>query len=312
MKHRKEKPMNISSKNMAMPAVVLGLTLSGLVHSAPVTLDPLQMPSYLALASGGLAATWYKVDNDAKFSESQFEGETIKGTAWGTGIWDISDIAAIAAKPRPSYVTGSMTSVGAVNYANNIYNNTVTGGVTYGNWEADYLRPLAPIVGTSTTCRLEDDTTSTCAKEINYAALFTGYLRVIKGGVYDFGVFADDIFDFSLTGLGGAFGMTKSAVAGSSGRTFEILNTEGFSLSEGFYGINLNYANRLEAGVINLAWKESGREWETIGSSTLYNDVPEPATLALTFLGLMGVWGSRKRIARSNKALTAQGLRPIS
>lgn len=297
---------NLSKKTApaAIAAMLLGLTMGGQTQAA-VVLNPLSLPSGAALAAGGLAATWYKVDNDARFSESQFNGETIKDTVWGTGIWDISDLTAIAGNPRPAYVTGTTTSVGAVNFANNIYNNAVMGGVTYGNWEADYVRPLAPTVGASNGCQPELVVSATCANEVNYAAVFTGYLRVITGGIYDFGVFADDIYGFSLTGLEGVYSRTKSAVAGNPGRTFETLNTGGFQLSAGYYGINLNYANRLEAGVINLVWKEAGQEWETIGSSTLYNQVPEPATLALTFLGLMGVWGSHKRIARPKKATAA-------
>ena len=284
----------------ALAAGVLGMALGGQVQAAPITLNPLLGPSNTSLAAGGLAANWYQVDSNAKFSQAQFNEPgvgvvTIGNTAWGTGIWDLADLAAIAANPRPSYVTGTTTSVGAVNFANNVYNNTVTVGATYGNWDADYVRPLAPIVGGSNGCLPETTVTSACANEVNYAAMFTGYLRVITGGIYDFGVFADDIFGFSLTGLEGVYSKTKSAVAGNPGRTFENLNAEGFALSEGFYGINLNYANRLEAGVINLVWKPIGGEWDTIGSSTLYNDVPEPATLALTLLGLMGVWGIRQR-----------------
>ena len=294
----------------AVAAMLLGLTMGGQTQAA-VVLNPLSLPSGTSLAAGGLAATWYKIDNDARFSQAQYDDPldnpdvgsvTIGATTWGTGIWDISDLTAIAGNPRPAYVTGSATSVGAVNFANNIYNNTVKGGSTYGTWEADYVRPLAPTVGASNGCDPELIVTPACANEVNYAAMFTGYLHVVTGGVYDFGVFADDIYGFSLTGLEGVYSRTKSAVAGNPGRTFETLNTGGFTLSEGYYGINLNYANRLEAGVINLVWKESGKEWETIGTSTLYNEVPEPATLALTFLGLMGVWGSRKRIARPKKA----------
>jgi hypothetical protein len=283
-------------------AVLLGLAFAGQTQAAAV-LNPLftLAAKPATLSAGGLAATWYKIQNDAKFSEGQFNGETIKNTGWGTGIWDIRDIAGIVADPRPGYVIDSTTSVGAVNYANNIYNNTITNTKIYGNWSADYSRPLAPIVDVKNGCLAEpvEALTRGCANEVNYAAVFTGYLQVITDGVYDFGVFADDIFSFSLTGLNNSFGLTKSAVAGNPGRTFETLN--GFNLSEGFYGIGLNYANRLEAGVINLVWSKGGEEkWDTIGGSNLYNQVPEPGTLALTFLGLIGLWGARKQTVNSN------------
>ena len=288
-------------------AVLLGLAFAGQTQAAAV-LNPLftldAKPA--TLNAGGLAATWYKIQNNAKFSEGQWNGEIIKNTDWGTGIWDISDITGIAANPKPAYVIRSMASTGAVSYANNVYNNTVMGGVTYGNWAPDYIRPLAPIVGgVNTNCTAERDASNEvviqngCEGEVNYAAVFKGYLHVLSWGVYDFGVFADDIFSFSLTGQNGVVGMTKAAVAGNPGRTFETLN--GFELSEGFYGIGLNYANRLEAGVINLVWSTGGaEEWDTIGGSDLYNQVPEPGTLALTFLALIGLWGARKQTVSSN------------
>lgn len=268
-------------------------------QAAPVALTPLFSSPAPGLASGGLAGTWYKVKNDAKFSLATWNGETIKDTAWGTGIWSASDIAAIAADPRPSYVTASTTTVGAVSYANNIYNNTFTTGA-FGTWEPDHTRVLAPPVGAANACTLSNQDAVECANEQNYAAVFTGFLYVATQGLYDFGVFADDVFNFSLTGLGGAFGIGHEAVAGSPGRVFETLlaqnNLDGLELSQGFYGIDLSYANRLEAGVIDLAWHGPGQTpWRTIGDPDLFRQVPEPATLVLMTLGLLGLWWMRRR-----------------
>jgi hypothetical protein len=294
---------------LALNAAVLGVVLCAQAQAATVKLDPLFATSPMALASGGLAGAWYKVQNDAKFSEAQWQGGTIKDTTWGTGIWAATDIPAIAADPRPSYVTDSTTSIGAVSYANNIYNNNVASGM-YGSWSADHARSLAPSVGASNACNMGNLTAIGCANEQNYAAIFTGYLYVAQKGLYDFGVFADDVFSFSLTGLDGMYGMSHNAVAGSPGRVLDSLLMEnaldGLELNQGFYGIGLSYANRLEAGVIDLGWTGPGDiGWRTISDKDLYNRVPEPATLVLVALGLMGLWGARKRVTTVVSVLAA-------
>lgn len=294
---------------LALNAVVLGLALCAQVQATTVKLDPLFSSAPMAIASGGLAGTWYKVQNDAKFSEATWGGQTIKDTAWGTGIWAISDISAIAGDPKPGYVTGSTTSIGAVSYANNIYNNTVASGA-FGVWGADYARSLAPAVGAANACNTGIELDAACANEQNYAAIFTGYLYVAQQGLYDFGVFADDVFSFSLTGLNDMLGMSRDAVAGSSGRTLDSLleenHLDSLELSQGFYAIGLSYANRLEAGVIDLGWKGPGEtDWRTISDKDLFNDVPEPATIFLFVVGLIGVWGVRKRVPAMAPVLAA-------
>lgn len=289
---------------LALKAVALGVAFFSQAHAAAVKLDPLFLTSPVAVASGGLAGTWYKVQNDAQFSEAQWEGSTIKNSSWGTGIWAMSDVNTIAANPSLGYVTSSAKSVGAVSYANNIYNNTFSSGA-YGTWGTDYSRALNPIVGASNACDTDSQLDASCSKEQNYLAIFTGYLYVAQQGFYDFGVFADDIFNFSLTGLNGMYGMSKDAVAGSPGRTLDYLlaknNFDSLELSQGFYGVGLSYANRLEAGVVDLGWKGPGNtEWRTINESDLFNKVPEPSTYALLALGLIGLWVSRKRAKPSN------------
>jgi len=289
-----------TTTKLALNAVVLGLALCAQAQATTVQLDPLFTNAPAALVSGGLAGTWYKVQNDAKFSEATWKGDTIKDAAWGTGIWAVSDISAIAGDPKPAYVMGSTTSIGAVSYANNIYNNTVASGA-FGTWGADYARGLAPIVGPANACNMSTKDDVACANEQNYAAVFTGYLYVAQQSLYDFGVFADDIYSFSLSGLNGMYGMSQDAVAGSSGRTQDSLlgknGLDSLELSQGFYAINLSYANRLEGGVIDLGWKGPGETgWRTISDKDLFNNVPEPATIALFAVGLIGLWGVRRRM----------------
>jgi hypothetical protein len=267
---------------------------AGLVN---VALNPLFVTGPAGLASGGLTGDWYKVDNNARFSNAQWTGDTIKDTSWGTGIWSVVDVAGIAANPAPTYVTSSTTSVGAVSYANNIYNNTFISGA-YGVWGTDYVRQLAPTVGAANSCTTLTQNSSVCVNEQNYAAVFSGYVYVATASYYDFGVFADDVFNFSLIGVNGAYGMSHDNVAGSSGRVQESLLTENgldsLQLSQGFYAIELSYANRLESGVIDLGWKGPGDTgWRTIDGGDLYHEVPEPTTLALVALGMFGLWRSR-------------------
>lgn len=277
------------------------LSLQTYVQAAPVTgaLNPLFVSGPAGLSSGGLAGDWYKVDNNAKFSNAQWNGETIKNTSWGTGIWSVADIAGIATNPAPAYVTGSTTSVGAVSYANNIYNNTFISGA-YGVWGTDYVRPLAPTVGAANSCNTATQDSLACVNEQNYAAIFTGYVYVATTSFYDFGVFADDVFNFSLFGANGSYGMSYANVAGSHGRVQESLLVENglssLQLSQGFYAIELSYANRLESGVLDLGWKGPGDTgWRTIDGGDLYHVVPEPTTLALVALAILCLWNTRRR-----------------
>ncbi len=278
--------------------VLTVLSLQTFAHASVVaTLDPL-FTSGAGLSSGGLAGDWYKIDNNAKFSNAQWQGETIKNTNWGTGIWSVADVAGMATNPAPAYVTGSTTTVGAVSYANNIYNNTFVSG-EYGVWGADYVRPLAPVVGAANACNTSTQDSQQCSNEQNYAAIFSGYIYIGMTSWYDFGVFADDVFNFSLIGNNGSYGMSHDNVAGSPGRVQESLLFENgltsLQLSQGFYAIELSYANRIESGVLDLGWRgPEDTGWRTIDGTDLYHSVPEPATLTLLAMGMVGIWRSRR------------------
>lgn len=295
--------------------VCAGVLLSSAAAASTVSLTPLSTASAPGGgAAGGLSGTWYKVQNDAHFSTQVYTDENgttqaIGAYGWGTGIWSTGDIAGIASGSNP-YVTKTATSTGKVSYANNIYNNTEATGA-YGSWGEDYTRALAPIVGGQNNCPLQSEAESLaqCGGEFNYAAVFSGFLYVGEAGVYDFGVFADDGFSFTLTGLNDSLSMEYSTVAGSSGRgLYELLAMNGITelyLAQGYYGIDLSYFNRLEAGVIDLGWRGPGATaWTTIDEGNLYNAVPEPASLALFGAALAGLWGMRRRTlaAASNRA----------
>lgn len=289
-----------------LPLAALGLTaslmLSTPTHAAALTLDPLITGSAPpASAAGGLNGSWFKVQNDAHFSNYMYTendptspryGQTapIKTFGWGTGIWSTGDIAEMKAGQNP-YVTQTASTVGAVNYANNIYNNTTTSGA-YGTWAQDYVRPLAPLVGGPNACDLATQNTPACAGEQNFAAVFSGYLYVATAGNYDLGVFADDGFTFSLTGANGSVGMSEETLVNSGARSvYKIQSENGLDslmLDVGYYAIDLSFFNRLEAGVIDLGWLTPGApDFTTITDGDLFHDVPEPTGLALVSLGLL-------------------------
>ncbi len=295
-------------------ALVAACALTAISAQAGVTLSPLVAGTAPAGASvGGLAGSWYQVDNTAHFSTASYTDElgttgAIGSFSWGTGIWAATDIASIVSGQNP-YVTKTATSAGAVSYANNIYNNTQASGA-FGSWGEDYQRALAPIVGGTNSCVLQPEAQALaeCGTEFNYAAVFSGYLYVSVTGTYDFGVFADDGFLFQLAGVNGSLGMAQNTVSGSTGRNlYELVsenNIGSLTLEQGYYGIDLSYFNRLEAGVIDLGWRGPGATaWTSINDDALFH-VPEPTSLALSLLSLVGLWSARRhRTLAAGRAL---------
>lgn len=286
--------------SLTASSIAAALTLSTAAQAIP-TLDPMMTGAAPTTSGSGLAGTWYKVDDQARFSNYQWSEAgaaptAIKNFSWGTGIWSTSDIADMASGQNP-YVTATTTSVSAVSFANNLYNSD------YGTslWRPDGVRTIAPIV------------TADGGGEENYAAIFTGYIYVATAGIYDFGVFVDDGFSFSLLGANGSLQMGQDSVADSTGRNYYSLAdqnglTGNLSLDAGYYGINLSYYNRLEAGVIDLGWSGPDNTWSVIGPGNLFdtdpNQVPEPASLALVALGLAGIWGGiRKKAGAAARSL---------
>ena len=269
--------------HVALAAAALTCSLTA---QADVVLPLLSMVP--ASSGSGLTGNWFKVDDNAKISNVLYTEDhitqAIKKFEWGTGIWSVQDLAAAT---NPGNVKTTATTISAVSFANNFYNSTEYDS----NWLLDFDRPLVP----------------ESMGETNYVAMFSGYLYVEQEGMH-IGVFGDDGFSLTLTGAGSdsTARLVKSEVVDSPGR--EFLKMNGVTLSAGFYGISLDYFNRLEAGVIDLLWSTTGLDdWQTIDSSYLYatlptsgaatSDVPEPGSLMLVVLALTSLLAVRRRRA---------------
>ena len=263
--------------------------------SATLMLDPLSTASYVT--GGGLSATWSQIRDDYRFSQQTWvepgQGpQAIGNFSWGTGIWGTVDIAHVHnLSPTDAALIGRVSTVSAVSFANQTYNDFASNS-SYGSWGYDYQRPLAPIVAQT-------------GVQTNYAASFGGFVYIAEAGLYDFSLFADDGFTFALTGANGVLGVSRETLAGSStGRDHYTLSgangNSAVSLGSGYYGIQIDYFNRLESGVIDLAlWGPQDQNWHGISSDRLYVSIPsssvsEPGMLVLLTLGLIGLGGSQR------------------
>ena len=270
--------------------------------AATLMLDPLSSAAYVT--GGGLAAIWSQVRDDYRFSQQTWvepgqSAQAIGNFNWGTGIWGTVDIAHVHnLSPTDAALVGRVSAVSAVSFANQTYNDIVGSG-SYGTWGYDYQRPLAPIVAQT-------------GVQTNYAASFGGFVYIAEAGLYDFSLFADDGFTFALTGANGVLGVNRETLAGSStGRDHYTLSgangNSAVSLGSGYYGIQIDYFNRLESGVIDLAlWGPQDQGWHSISSDRLHVSIPssvvsEPGMLVLLTLGLIGL-GSRQRGRKSRSA----------
>lgn len=269
-------------KTLAVLAVALQVPPS---VSAPLELIPVSTAPYVT--GGGLSATWSQVRDDYRFSQQMWteagsDPAAIGTFGWGTGIWGTVDIAHVQSLPNDSAaLIGRVNDTSAVNFANLTYNMLIGDGAL-GHWEYDRQRPLAPIVQQT-------------GSQTNYAASFAGFLYIPEAGAYDFSLFVDDGFVFSLMGANGMLGMERETLAGSAnGRDLFALSASNGNttvmMGSGYYGIEIDYFNRLEAGVIDLAlWGPQDQGWRSISTDWLFtelprNAIPEPGTLALVLL----------------------------
>ncbi len=258
------------------------------VHAAPVSLDPTLAGQYAA--GTGAQATFLAIDSqwrgstvlwsesDQRYANGTPTGDyqPIGSYTWGTGLWGLADWQAANNGTAPAVASWSGL-VGGISFGDDTYRSLWSG--SWGN--------VDPLPGA-----LPQD---------NWTGYFTGYLRITDAGLYNFGVLYDDGFFLRI------YGSDNQMVEISSDFILDARQRLGFDddllLQQGLYRFELGIYERLEAGVIDLAWRQGDGDWTSVPTEHLVNDptaVPLPGTLAMLgigFAGLAGVRGRRQRPA---------------
>jgi hypothetical protein len=255
-------------------ASALALTCAAAGAQSAVLLDPLL--SGAQPVGTGVDARFVKVD-DAWHGSSVLwneplgqygSGAPISSFAWGSGLWGIADWqTANGDSPPPGMVTDSWSGrVSAISFGDERYN--AEHGATWGTVG------LAPLFATPG------------ASQDNWTSFFSGYIRITQAGLYNFSVLHDDGFFFTLGGLGQTLAIENDFVNPRDrvGFASDLL------LGVGLYAFTLGAYDRLEAGVVELAWARDGGDWTPVPTENLVaQPVPAPATAWLLAGGLLAL-----------------------
>ncbi len=226
----------------ALGAVMAALVFSG--NANAVAVSPLVAGSFTA--GNGANSTWVQVDDE-------WRGSIYGDETWGTGIWGITDAETVLAPSFGDAVRTYSGVVPSINYGDQAY--IVTWGPTWGTPN------LAPLFSGASD-----------PNQDNYAVRFTGFISITEAGDYNFGVLNDDGFRLTLTGSSGPFTIERDGLNPRD----RIGYAEDFSLTAGLYQFELLGYERLETGVIDLAWTQADGDWQIIPQSHLYTVVPLP------------------------------------
>lgn len=233
-----------------------GLTI-GASNAGPIALQPLVAGLYTN--GDGVNSHWVQVD-------AGWRGQLHGSETWGTGIWGLADANVVLGldASNPDVVT------------------TYTGVLDQINWaDKHYLDAWAPTWGPQQRVPFFSDDAS--QYQDNYAVSFTGFISITSPGLYNFGVLFDDGFMFNLRGQGLTLNLTRDGLNPRERLGFD----QDLQLGAGLYGFDLIAWERLEAGVINLSWIQSGGDWMTIPEDHLFTTmVPEPSNVWLFLAGL--------------------------
>lgn len=280
------------ARGLAAVATTLLLSFGGVIaaQAAPLTLDPTLAGTFAA--GTGANATFTAIDgnwrgsatywNETMRSYSNTAGagyQPIGSYAWGTGLWGLTDWRT-AQDPASGLATMRWSGqVATINQGDDRYASDAHGAATWGP-----ALPVPLFAGSNAT-------------QDNWTSHYTGYLRIEQAGSYNFGVLYDDGFFLRIHGAGDQYAEISSDFLSSRDRLgFE----EDLLLGTGLYAFELGSFDRLEIGVVNLAWRSGGdSDWITVPTSMLVTDprpqtVPVPATAGLLALGV-ALLASRRR-----------------
>lgn len=268
-------------------ALLIVLALAGVgAQATPIPFDPL-LPSSTPTTSG-TSALFIQIANDwtgstvlwneaeRRYGDGDPIGATY-GSTWGTGLWGRADFETVLAGGVAPIATWSGL-VSAINFGDDCYNSA---------WSATWGPTVrAPLFPGAAPCALGDGEAN---EQDNWISSFSGYIRVVEAGLYNFSVLYDDGFFFNLYGAGHA----------SHSISMDFLNPRDrlgfgndFWLSPGLYGFELGAWERLQAGVVDLRWRRGeGTDWTLVPTESV--SIPEPSTLVLLLAGLAVGWSSR-------------------
>ncbi len=251
-------------------ALSLSLLLGLSVPAHALSLDPQHAGLYQN--GDGANSRWVQVTGD-------WRGSIYGDQSWGTGIWGLADQAQVIdmASGDPFVVRTLATHVAQINFADQRF--IADWGTA---WSTPTLAPIFPNAGEN---------------QDNWASRFSGYIAITAPGAYNFGVLYDDGFRFSLFGAGGSsLAIQKDGLNPRDRLGF----SEDLLLKPGLYAYQLDAYDRLEAGVVQLAWTtpQSG-SWSVVPQEHLFaTPIPEPSVPMLMLAGLaaIGLGARRARI----------------
>lgn len=208
-----------------------------------------------------------------------WRGPTYGSETWGTGIWSLADQALVLGleSGNPDVIQVYTAPVPQINFGDQRFIN---------EWGTSWSTPqLAPIFN-NTVGEYQD----------NWGSRFWGYIAITTPGAYNFGILYDDGFQFALHGAGGnSLGLHRDGLNSRDRLGFD----EDLHLTEGLYAYSLDAYERLEAGVVQLAWwKPGANDWALLPREHLFTRaVAEPATTLLIAIGLAAL-GWRRHTKR--------------
>lgn len=254
-----------------LPAASLTLLLGLAAPIGAMPLAPLYNGVYLD--GDGANSRWVQVADGWRGG--------IKGSEdWGTGMWGLADQDAVMnLSAGDPYVVQTLTTiVDQIDFADQRFIDEW--GTT---WGAPQLAPIFDNHAGET--------------QDNWASRFWGYVAITTPGTYNFGVLYDDGFSFSLFGAGGS---SQSILVDGLNPRDRLGFAEDLLLSPGLYGFQLDAYERLEAGVVQLAWYTPGADdWAVVPQDHLFaSPVPEPSAPMLILAGLIALGLGNRRAWR--------------